>query len=214
MARAGAARAAATDKASRLAEIGAQVRACALCELARTRTLVVPGEGNVDADLMFVGEGPGAEEDRSGRPFVGASGKLLDKIITAMGFSRETVFITNIVKCRPPGNRDPLPAEVAACQQFLERQIDVIQPRVICALGLPATRTLLGVSGPLGPLRGKKFDCRGRPLVPTYHPSYLLQTASAKVLVWQDVQFVARLVVEQGGTIPHPEVLARAAGQQ
>ncbi|MBI4881874.1 MAG: uracil-DNA glycosylase [Planctomycetes bacterium] len=195
-------------------EIGAEVRACTLCELARTRTLAVPGEGNVDADLMFVGEGPGGEEDRSGRPFVGASGKLLAKIITAMGFSRETVFITNIVKCRPPGNRDPLPAEVAACRPFLERQIDVVEPKVICALGLPATRTLLGASGPLGPLRGKKFLCRGRIVVPTYHPSYLLQNENAKALVWSDVQFVARLVAEQGGAIPHPEVLERAAGRQ
>lgn len=191
----------------RLQELDAEVADCQLCKLAGTRTHAVPGEGNVDADLMFIGEGPGADEDRSGRPFVGRAGELLTKIIDAMGFSRETVFIANIVKCRPPGNRDPRQDESTACFPYLERQIELIAPKVICTLGLPATRRLLDISCGISAVRGKKLLFRGIAVVPTYHPAYLLRSPSAKPKVWKDVQFIASLVKELGGTIPHAGAL-------
>jgi DNA polymerase len=168
---------------------------------------------------MFIGEGPGRDEDLSGRPFVGRAGELLTRIIKAMGFSRETVYIANIVKCRPPRNRDPEPSETEACFGYLERQIEIIRPRVICTLGLPATRALLQIKGGISAVRGQQFvfwngrngpSGRGIPVVPTFHPAYLLRNPAAKADVWQDVQLVARLVLEQGGTIPHPDVLKRS----
>ncbi len=200
------------DARARLEEIDREVRVCILCKLHGTRTHAVPGEGNVGADLMFVGEGPGADEDRSGRPFVGASGEMLTRIIEAMGFSRETVFIANIVKCRPPGNRDPEPDEVSSCAPYLDRQIDVVRPRVLCALGLPATRHLVKVEGGISKVRGKRFEYREIPVIPTFHPAYLLRNPAGKAQVWQDVQLVAALVEEQGGVIPFPERLAAARG--
>lgn len=192
------------ERRARLEELNAEVMACDLCDLCRTRTFGVPGEGSVDADLMFIGEGPGRDEDLSGRPFVGRAGELLSKIVTAMGFSRETVFIANIVKCRPPGNRDPQPKETSACFPYLERQIEIVEPRVICTLGLPATRTLLNITGGIGAVRGKKFMYRGTPLVPTFHPAYLLRNPAGKKQVWEDVQYVAQLVEEAGGAVPFP----------
>ena len=189
-----------------------EVAACERCGLSESRTLGVPGEGNVDADLMFIGEGPGRDEDLSGRPFVGRAGELLSRILKAMGFSRETVFIANIVKCRPPGNRDPKPSETSACRSYLERQIEIIRPRVICTLGLPATSTLLAITGGISEVRGKQFRFGEIPVVLTYHPAYLLRNPAGKAQVWQDVQLVARLVEEAGGVIPHPEVLKRASG--
>jgi uracil-DNA glycosylase family 4 len=196
-------------KRARLDALDAEVAACQACRLGATRTLAVPGEGNVDADLVFIGEGPGADEDRSGRPFVGPAGDLLSKIITAMGFSRETVFIANIVKCRPPGNRVPQKDEVDACSQFLRRQLEIVAPKVICTLGAPATRALLGVTTGITQLRGKLFDFHGIPVLPTFHPAYLLRTPEDKPLVWLDVQRVAKLVEERGGTLPHGGARAR-----
>jgi len=199
----------ATDRRARLDALDAEVAGCTSCKLHQGRTLAVPGEGNVEADLMFIGEGPGADEDRTGRPFVGRAGELLTKIIEAMGFSRESVFIANIVKCRPPGNRDPEPDETTSCFPYLERQLEIIEPKVICTLGLPATRKLLDMRGGITALRGKKFVFRGIPLIPTFHPAYLLRSPAGKKPVWQDMQTVARLVEERGGVIPNRAVFDR-----
>ena len=139
---------------------------------------------------MFIGEAPGADEDRLGRPFVGAAGQLLDKMIVAMGFARDQVFIANILKCRPPGNRDPLEHEVAACLPYLLAQISLIRPEVICSLGRHASHALLGRKDPLGKLRGRFFDYRGTPLLPTFHPSYLLRTPADKGAAWKDLQLI------------------------
>lgn len=197
-------------KIEALAALAAEVYACGLCRLGQTRIYGVPGEGNADADLLFIGEGPGADEDRSGRPFVGPAGDLLTKIVKAMGFSRESIFICNIVKCRPPGNRVPGADEVAACAPYLRRQIEIIGPKVICTLGAPATRALLGVTNGITALRGKKMLFGAIPVIPTFHPAYLLRAPEDKPLVWQDAQAIVQLVVERGGTIPFPEVFERA----
>ncbi len=198
-------------KRAQLERLDDEVRGCVLCKLARTRTYAAPGEGNVDADLMFIGEGPGEEEDRSGRPFVGRAGELLTKIIVAMGFTRESVFIANIVKCRPPENRVPEQDEVKSCSPYLDRQIDLIRPKVICTLGLPSTRALLGITSGISGVRGKKHLYRGITVVPTFHPAYLLRNPAEKPKVWQDVQMIARLVVELGGVVPHPPATTSAA---
>jgi len=167
---------------------------CTLCRLCEQRRTVVFGEGDPKAAVMFVGEGPGAEEDRTGRPFVGQAGKLLDRMIFAMGFEREEVYIANVVKCRPPGNRDPKEDEVAACAAYLDRQIDLIQPKVIIALGKPASRRLTGTNKPIGALRGRWSSYRGVPLMPTFHSAYLLRNPKAKREVWEDLKLVmARL---------------------
>jgi DNA polymerase len=141
---------------------------------------------------MFIGEGPGAEEDRTGRPFVGQAGRLLDEMIFAMGFERREVYIANVVKCRPPGNRDPREDEVAACSAFLDRQIELIAPRVIVALGKPAARRLTGSNKPMGALRGRWASYRGTPLMPIFHPAYLLRTPKAKSETWKDLKQVMR----------------------
>ena len=163
---------------------------CMECPLSRTRKRVVFGEGNPRAALMFIGEGPGAVEDETGRPFVGPAGELLTRIIGAMGLSRQDVYIANIVKCRPPGNRDPHPDEVAACIGYLHAQIHGIRPKVIVALGRVATRTLLQDETPISRLRGIFRDYRGITMMPTYHPSYLLQNPSKKRDVWEDIKKV------------------------
>ena len=152
------------------------------------------GEGDPAARIMFIGEGPGAEEDRSGRPFVGQAGKLLDGMIFAMGFERRETYITNIVKCRPPGNRDPKEDEVAACSSYLDQQIDLIKPSVIVALGKPASHRLTGTSKPIGALRGRWASYRGIPLMPVYHPAYLLRTPSAKREAWEDLKKIRQRV--------------------
>jgi DNA polymerase len=149
---------------------------------------VVFGEGDPRAAVMFIGEGPGAEEDRTGRPFVGQAGQLLDRMIFAMGFERSQVYITNIVKCRPPGNRDPQEDEVAACAPYLDQQIDVIAPKVLVALGKPASHRLTGTKKPIGALRGRWSSYRGIPLMPVFHPAYLLRTPSAKREAWDDLK--------------------------
>jgi len=160
-------------------------RACALCEKRRT---VVFGAGEVGARLMFVGEGPGADEDRQGEPFVGRAGALLNKIIGALEMKREDTYIANIVKCRPPGNRDPLPDEVAACRDYLDRQIDLVGPQVLVALGRVAAHALLGTEGSLASLRGRWFDVRGVPTIVTYHPAAMLRNAAYKRPAWEDFQ--------------------------
>ena len=153
------------------------------------------GEGSPTARVMFVGEAPGQVEDNTGRPFVGRSGQLLDKIIEkAMGMRREDVFIANINKCRPPGNRDPEPDEIAACMPWLRAQIAIIQPEVIVTLGRVALWNLLGVSESMGRMRGRKLDYEGTPVVPTWHPAYLLRTPSAKADTWEDIKRVNRML--------------------
>ncbi|MBN2375866.1 MAG: uracil-DNA glycosylase [Sedimentisphaerales bacterium] len=185
-----------------LAEIAERVRNCCGCGLHKMRTKSVVGEGSADARLVFVGEAPGADEDASGRPFVGRAGKLLTSIIEAMGFKREEVFIGNILKCRPPGNRNPQMDEIDSCRGFLYEQLEVIEPEVIVALGAYAAQTLLESNLPIGELRGKVHEfCAtpmGKPIkfVATYHPAYLLRnyTPDARGRVWQDMQKVLGLL--------------------
>jgi DNA polymerase len=182
---------ASTDAATLLLQITQEVAGCTRCALAQGRTCTVPGEGAPRARLLVVGEGPGAEEDRTGRPFVGAAGQLLAKILqSGMGLRREEVFIANVVKCRPPGNRDPAPEEVAACSSYLERQIAAIRPDLILALGRHAAHYLLGTELALQRLRGR-IQTRpqgGPPVLVTYHPAYLLRNPDAKKDCWQDIQ--------------------------
>lgn len=176
-----------------------QVKGCMKCRLSRTRTQTVFGQGNAAARLVFVGEGPGADEDAQGLAFVGRAGQLLTKMIEAMGLTRDQVFICNIVKCRPPENRTPAPDEISACWPYLEEQLRIIQPEVIIALGKPATQTLLGTTGGIGQLRGHwhEFFLSGSPMVgpptplmPTYHPAYLLRDPGKKLQAWNDLQMV------------------------
>jgi DNA polymerase len=185
--------AAEADKASVLRPLEEAVRRCTLCRLSEGRRQAVPGEGTYDAPLMFVGEGPGADEDLQGRPFVGRAGQLLTKIIAAMKFTREAVYITNVVKCRPPGNRTPFQDEVEACQPYLLTQIRTIRPRVIVALGRPATGLFVPSASSMSDLRGKFVDFGGIPVMPTFHPSYVMRNEGdprIKRLVWQDMQQV------------------------
>jgi DNA polymerase len=169
-----------------------EVKGCPKCVLAKTRTNTVFGEGDPGSPLMFIGEGPGENEDLTGRPFVGKAGQLLEKMIIAMGLSREKVFIANIVKCRPPNNRVPAPEEVAACTPYLERQIEIIRPRVIVTLGLPATQYMLQTKNSMSRMRGTWHAWRGIKLMPTYHPSYVLRSYTEQVrrAVWSDLQMV------------------------
>ncbi|HET7463170.1 MAG TPA: uracil-DNA glycosylase [Longimicrobium sp.] len=161
---------------------------CPRCGLAKTRTRVVFGEGNPDADLMVVGEAPGENEDRQGRPFVGKAGKLLDLLLMTVGFPRESVYICNVLKCRPPGNRNPQPDEVEACSPYLLRQVELVRPRIIVAFGTFAAQTLLGTDISIGRLRGKLHQYQGIPLVPTYHPAALLRNQGWVRAVWEDLQ--------------------------
>ena len=178
-----------------LQQIQEEIGDCTRCKLSGLgRSKIVFGVGNPDAALMFVGEGPGADEDRQGEPFVGKAGQLLTKIIEAMGFARSEVYIANIVKCRPPKNRDPEPDEVEQCEPFLRAQIAAVQPEVIVALGRYAAQTLLGTSAPVSRLRGRWASYEGIPLMPTFHPAYLLRNPGEKRPVWEDMQEVlARL---------------------
>lgn len=173
-----------------------EVDGCTLCELAERRKKIVFGEGHPKARLMFIGEGPGAEEDKTGRPFVGQAGRLLDGMLVALGMERRQVFIANVVKCRPPRNRDPEPEEMAACAAYLDRQIGLIKPRVIVALGRVAARRLTGTEKSMGALRGRWSQYRGVPLMPTFHPAYLLRQPLEKRLVWADLKKVAERLAE------------------
>ena len=174
--------------ADELAEMEAQVKRCRKCRLHETRTQGVFARGRTDADLMFIGEGPGADEDAQGLPFVGRAGKLLDKMVAAMGLQRDEVYITNIVKSRPPGNREPHADEVQACWPYLERQIELVAPKIICTLGRPASCALLQTTQSMGQLRGRWSDYRGVPVLPTYHPAYLLRSPGQKRVAWQDLK--------------------------
>jgi uracil-DNA glycosylase family 4 len=167
------------------------VDGCTACKLAGLgRTNIVFGEGNPNADLLFVGEGPGRDEDIQGKPFVGRAGQKLNDIIKAMGLSRDDVYIANIVKCRPPENRNPEPDEINTCIGYLNQQIDIIKPKVICSLGAISAHTLLNVKTPISKLRGHFHDYNGTPLMPTFHPAYLLRnyTPQTRKLVWEDMQ--------------------------
>jgi len=182
----------APDAGAELARIAAAVKACRNCALHESRTQAVPGQGCARPDLVFVGEAPGADEDRQGQAFVGAAGQLLTKMIGAMGFTREEVFIGNIVKCRPPGNRTPLPHEMERCLPYLKAQLAVLRPRVIVALGATAVRGLLDVSTGITRLRGRWMLFEGIDVMPTYHPAYLLRNAAAKREVWADLKAVLK----------------------
>lgn len=182
------------DKAAALAALCAEVLPCVKCALNTTRTHTVFGVGNPDADLVFIGEAPGQDEDLQGEPFVGRSGQLLTKIIGAIGYTRDDVYIGNILKCRPPGNRDPLPAEVEQCEPHLRRQLAILRPRAICCLGRVAGQTLLGTDASLGKLRGAVHFYAGIPVMVTYHPAALLRNPGWKRDTWDDVRRVRALV--------------------
>ena len=187
------------DKEKQLAPVREKALACRACVLCETRNKVVFGEGSLDADLVFVGEGPGRDEDAQGRPFVGAAGNLLTRMIEAMKMTREEVYICNVVKCRPPQNRPPEPDEIAACAGYLESQLLTLRPKIICALGKTAASALLKTESPMGELRGQTFEWQGIPLVVTYHPAYLLRNPAAKKEVWEDMKRVLEML---GRTIP------------
>jgi uracil-DNA glycosylase family 4 len=188
-------------KAALLAELDAQqVSICTKCPLHESRTRTVFGVGNPDADLVFVGEAPGRDEDLQGEPFVGRAGKLLNDILAAIGFQREDVYIANVLKCRPPGNRDPAPDEVMHCEPYLVRQLEIIEPKVICALGRIAAQTLLKTTTPLGRMRADVHDYHGIPMIVTYHPAALLRNQKWKRPTWEDVQRLRALHDELGGS--------------
>ncbi len=176
--------------AENLEVIRVDLKNCKLCKLSPTRKNIVFGSGNPNADLMFVGEAPGADEDEQGLPFVGRAGQLLTKIIEAIDMRREEVFICNILKCRPPGNRNPETDEISACEQFLFRQIASVKPKVICALGAFSAKTLLRTNEAISRLRGHLVDYRGAKLMATFHPAYLLRNPNEKSKVWEDMQMI------------------------
>lgn len=177
-----------------LEEVARTVAGCTKCFLCQGRKQTVPGEGNPEARLMFVGEGPGQTEDETGRPFVGKAGELLTRMIEAIDLKREAVYIANTVKCRPPQNRKPLPDELAACSPYLERQIELVHPRVLVALGATAAESLLGAKQSLTNLRGRVHSFRGIPLVVTYHPAALLRNPNWKKPTWDDVRIARQLL--------------------
>ncbi|MCZ6874569.1 MAG: uracil-DNA glycosylase [bacterium] len=179
---------------SQLAQLAASVRDCQRCRLHQGRTQVVFGTGDPNADLVFVGEAPGHDEDLQGEPFVGAAGQLLTRIIEAMQLTRDQVYILNVVKCRPPNNRNPRPDEVAACRPILQAQLDCLRPRVICALGAFAAQTLLQTDERISRLRGHFHNMGEIPVMPTYHPAYLLRNPQGKRAVWEDMQQILRLL--------------------
>ena len=189
---------AATTRLERIATLGwdefaADVEACTACGLCRTRNRAVPGVGDVRAQWMLIGEAPGAEEDARGEPFVGQAGKLLDNMLAALGMNRrDNVYIANVLKCRPPGNRTPVPVEVDACRPYLERQIALIRPQLIVALGKSAASLLLGTDASIASLRGRVHRVRDVPLVVTYHPAYLLRSLQEKAKAWEDLLFARR----------------------
>ncbi len=188
--------------ADRFEELRVDALGCTLCRLAEGRTTVVFGEGDRDADLLVVGEAPGYEEDRQGRPFVGPAGKLLDKMLAAIGFRRDEVFICNVLKCRPPQNRDPVADEVAACWPYLRKQVEFVAPKAICAFGRFAAQTLLATEGSLGRLRGATHEFMGIPVVVTYHPAALLRNQQWKRPAWEDLKVLRRIYDEAGGRTP------------
>jgi uracil-DNA glycosylase family 4 len=191
--------------ASALALVKEELGACTRCKLAPSRKQIVFGVGNPDADLVFVGEAPGADEDEQGEPFVGAAGQLLTRMIAAMGFDRGHVYICNVIKCRPPRNRNPEPDEVASCEPFLKKQLGAIRPRLIVALGKFAAQALCRENTPISRLRGNFHSYEGIPVMPTYHPAFLLRTPEAKRQVWQDLQAVLAALGKMGVVPPNPK---------
>lgn len=177
-------------------ELRSCVAECTRCSLSKSRTQTVFGVGNPNADWLIIGEAPGAEEDRRGEPFVGRAGKMLDEMLRAIGLQRDAVFIANVLKCRPPNNRDPEPTEAAACRGYLERQIELVSPRVILAVGKIAAQNLLQTDAPVGRMRGRQHELNGVPLVVTYHPAYLLRSPSQKRKSWSDLCLAKRLANE------------------
>ncbi len=176
------------DKDENISLLEEKVKQCKKCGLANTRKNVVFGSGNTNSRLMFIGEAPGYEEDVQGLPFVGDAGMLLTKIIEVMGLKRDDVYICNILKCRPPDNRDPLPGEISLCIDYLHKQIECVRPKIICGLGKFASQTLMNSKTPISDLRGKWHEYRGISFMPTYHPAYLLRNPQDKKLVWQDMK--------------------------
>lgn len=185
-----------------LGAIAATVKKCTKCKLHATRTNTVPGQGHPHPEILFIGEGPGEDEDLSGLAFVGMAGKLLTKMIAAMGFLRDEVFIANVVKCRPPGNRNPEPEEVAACMPYLEEQIRHLSPKVIITLGAVASKAVLKTETGITALRGKWQKYGEIDLLPTYHPSYLLRQPSAKAVVWEDLKAALARIGRQPPPVP------------
>jgi DNA polymerase len=179
-----------SDKRGALKAVRDEIGDCQRCRLSKGRRNIVFGEGSPDAEIMFIGEGPGREEDIQARPFVGDAGKVLTSLIRKMGLKREEVYIANIVKCRPPNNRDPEEDEKATCSPFLEKQIEIIKPRIIIALGRIAAHTLTGSTIPITKLRGKFFTYKDIPVMPTFHPAYLMRNPKDKWLTWEDAQKV------------------------
>jgi uracil-DNA glycosylase family 4 len=186
-----------------LAELNRSILQCRQCRLHESKTHYVPGEGSTRPDIIFIGEGPGQTEDQFGRPFIGNAGQLLDKIIEKMGYHREDVFISNVVKCRPPNNREPLADEVEACLPFLRRQIELLAPKIIVCLGKVALNNLLKTSHSMGRIHGQQLSFNQIPLIPTYHPSYILhkkekeEISQAKREVWEDMQKVLAIIAKQ-----------------
>ncbi|MFZ5994046.1 MAG: uracil-DNA glycosylase [Thermodesulfobacteriota bacterium] len=180
------------EKRPTLADVRRELGDCERCKLHKTRTNIVFGAGNEQAKLVFVGEGPGLDEDIQGEPFVGAAGQLLTRIIRAINLRREDVYICNIIKCRPPKNRNPEPDEIEACKPFVLKQLEAIRPRLICALGSVAAQALLETAAPIGILRGRFHSFRGVKLMPTYHPAYLLRNPAKKREVWEDMQKIQK----------------------
>ncbi len=179
-----------TCRQETLSELESSLQGCVLCPLCKERKNIVFGSGNPQADIVLVGEAPGREEDEQGCPFVGEAGHLLDKILFAMQLSRENVYICNVIKCRPPRNRDPLPNEIASCEQFLKRQLAAIRPQLIITLGRFAAQVLLQTKDPIGRLRGHWREYEGIPVMPTFHPAYLLRNPAGKRDVWEDMKQV------------------------
>jgi DNA polymerase len=177
-----------------LAEVRKELGDCKRCKLHRTRKTIVFGEGHEKATLMFIGEGPGYDEDVQGKPFVGRAGQLLTKIIESINLSREGVYIANIIKCRPPQNRNPEPDEIQSCHPFLMKQISVIQPKIICALGTFSAHTLLNTETKITSLRGKFYNLEGIKVIPTYHPAFLLRNPEKKREVWEDMKKISDLL--------------------
>lgn len=185
-----------SSKKAALEKIAKDVTACRNCSLYKTRTHPVLSDGSPQARLVFVGEAPGRDEDLSGVPFVGRAGQLLTKMIVAMGFRREDVYICNVLKDRPPGNRTPQPEEMEACLPFLERQLEIVHPEVICVMGAVAAKALLGPDLSIGKIRGQVMEYKGFTVVPTFHPAYLLRNPSAKKFVWEDLKKIKKLLEE------------------
>jgi DNA polymerase len=196
------------DRAARIMQLDwpalrKTVSACEACALAKTRTNTVFGVGDENAEWLLIGEAPGAEEDARGEPFVGQAGRLLDNMLAAVGLRRgDNVYIANVLKCRPPGNRNPEPFEVAQCSPHLERQIELIRPKLLIAMGRFAAQTLLGTDASIASLRGRAHKYRGVPLIVTYHPAYLLRNPPDKAKAWEDLVFARRTMRELGGRLP------------